>query len=83
MWRIEAGRRGPADLGAQVSHILSQLTADLATWTNLDDSFELDLLCGFFMSDGSEVISLPVEILGALAERRIELVLDVYQPCSD
>jgi uncharacterized protein DUF4279 len=83
MWRTEVDRCTPADLNIQISQILSQLTQDIAVWTNLDPTFELDLFCGFFMSDGNEVVSLPPAILGALAERRIELILGIYRPCSD
>ncbi|WP_238394668.1 DUF4279 domain-containing protein [Pseudoxanthomonas wuyuanensis] len=83
MWRIEAERSEPADLDSQICAILGQLTADLAIWTNLDPTFELDIFCGFFMSEGNEVVALPPATLGALAERRIELVLDIYQPSSD
>ena len=83
MWRIEVETNTPADLDSQICSILGQLTTDLAIWTNLDPAFELDLFCGFFMSEGNEVVALPPATLGALAERRIELVLDVYQPCFD
>lgn len=83
MWRFEAGRHEPADVNKQVCEILGRLTQDLGAWNRLGPALELDMFCGYFMSEGNEVLSLPATTLGALAERRIELVLDVYQPPSD
>ncbi|WP_140908423.1 DUF4279 domain-containing protein [Cognatiluteimonas lumbrici] len=83
MWRIEVERSEPADLDSQIRAILNLLPSDLAIWSSLDPKFQLDLFCGFFMSEGNEVIALPSETLTALADRSIELVLDIYQLSSD
>lgn len=46
-WQLDAARREPEDLEAQIFEILDQLTGDLAVWQALA-RFRPDLFCGHF-----------------------------------
>ena len=41
------------------------------------------MFCGVFMKSWSDGVRLPAAVLGAMAERRIVLDLDIYRPASD
>jgi len=77
-WRLNAARREPEDLEAQIFEILDQLTSDLAVWQALA-RFRPDLFCGLFMGSSNDGVSLSPRTLLALGERGIELGLDIYE----
>ncbi len=77
-WQLDAERREPEDLGAQIFEILDQLTGDLAVWQSLA-RFRPDLFCGLFMGSSNGGVSLSPRALLALGERGIELGLDIYE----
>ncbi|WP_312786176.1 DUF4279 domain-containing protein [Stenotrophomonas indicatrix] len=76
-WRLDAERREPEDLEAQIFEILDQLTGDLAIWASLA-RFRPDLFCGLFMGSSNDGVSLSPRVLLALGQRGIELGLDIY-----
>jgi integrase/recombinase XerD len=78
LWSLDAPETEPADLDAQVSELLRPLTADLGVWRDLAERFTVDLFCGWFMKVGNEGLTIAPSTLGALAERHIELDLDIY-----
>lgn len=78
LWSLAAPDTEPADIDAQVSALLKSLTSDLAVWQSLDDRFDLDLFCGWFMSHLNEGVEISPPTLRALADRRIALGLDIY-----
>lgn len=77
-WQLDAERREPEDLDAQIFEILDQLTGDLAVWQALA-RFRPDLFCGLFMGSSNDGVSLSPRALLALGERGIELGLDIYE----
>ncbi|WP_242892978.1 DUF4279 domain-containing protein [Stenotrophomonas maltophilia] len=77
-WQLDAERREPEDLEAQIFEILDQLTGDLAVWQSLA-RFRPDLFCGLFMGSSNDGVSLSPRVLLALGERGIELGLDIYE----
>ncbi|MDQ4682601.1 hypothetical protein C7E15_03045 [Stenotrophomonas maltophilia] len=77
-WQLDAERREPEDLDAQIFEILDQLTGDLAVWQALA-RFRPDLFCGLFMGSSNDGVSLSPRVLLALGERGIELGLDIYE----
>lgn len=83
MWILEAPRKEPEDLNAQVAEILSLLTQDIAVWKALAQEFEINLYCGLFMSNSNEGLSLSVSMLAALASRGIALSMDGYGASSE
>ncbi|WP_350259663.1 DUF4279 domain-containing protein [Stenotrophomonas riyadhensis] len=76
-WQLDAERREPEDLDAQIFEILDQLTGDLAVWQSLA-RFRPDLFCGLFMGSSNDGVSLSPRALLALGRRGIEFGLDIY-----
>ncbi|WP_329742129.1 DUF4279 domain-containing protein [Dyella sp. A6] len=76
-WRLEASRREPEDLEAQVFELLNQLTNDLTVWNSLS-SYKPNLFCGIFMGSGNDGLPLSSKAMLALGQRGIALDLDIY-----
>ena len=76
-WRLEAERREPEDLEAQILELLGQLTDDLAAWESLA-KFGPNLFCGIFMASSNDGLPLSAKSLLALGQRSIGLDLDIY-----
>ena len=76
-WRLNAERRAPEDLEAQISELLSQLTNDLSAWESLA-KFGPNLFCGIFMASSNDGLPLSAKSLLALGQRGIALDLDIY-----
>jgi len=83
MWLLEAPKKEPEDLNAQVAEILSRLTQDIEVWKALAREFEVDLYCGLFMDSTNEGLCLSASTLAALGERGIELAIEVYAPIPE
>jgi hypothetical protein len=78
-WSLQALDREPGDLDGQVVEILLELTNDLAAWAQLS-AYKPELFCGLFMKGGNEGLTISSETLKMLADRGIEIGLDVYGP---
>jgi len=83
MWLLEAKDREPENLDEQVQDLLSRLTQQPDVWENLSRRFEIDLYCGLFMDEANEGLSLSHATLRALADRHIEIGLDIYAPIRE
>lgn len=81
-WRLEATRREPEDLEAQVFELLNQLTSDLSAWKSLSH-FKPELFCGIFMRSSNDGMDLSALALHALGQRGIALGLDIYDSNGD
>lgn len=81
-WSLSAEVRKPENVAAQVAELLSRLPGDLSLWSTLASRFEIVLFCGLFMDESNEGLSLDAGTLRALAERGIELDLDLYGPAD-
>ena len=77
-WRREATPTEPENLDAQVLEILSDLTLDLNTWSELSGRYRLALFCGWFMRESNEGVEISAHTLRLLGERGIVLSLDIY-----
>jgi len=80
MWCLEATDTTPEDLDGQIAELLEKLTGNLSVWAQISTRYEIDLFCGLFMKISNEGLSISAESLKALAERGIELSLDIYGP---
>jgi hypothetical protein len=78
LWSLYAPETEPADLDTQVADLLRALTTDLHVWHGLAKRFDVDLFCGWFMKFGNEGLVIAPSTMGALAERHIELDIDLY-----
>lgn len=77
-WRLDANRREPEDLEAQVFEILSRITDDLEVWRDLATRFKIDLFCGIFLDGSNDGLPLSHNALLALGQRGISIDLDIY-----
>jgi hypothetical protein len=82
-WRLEAVKKIPADLDAQVSELFGRMNKDLAVWTALSGKYEIDLFCGFFMNETDEGLELSTETLKTLGDRGVKLGFCIYAPIRD
>jgi hypothetical protein len=83
MWLVTADDCEPEDIDRQVRDLLSRLTPELRIWDDLSQRFEIDLYCGLFMEEANEGLSLSIGTLRALADRNIELGVDIYAPTRE
>jgi len=78
MWQMCVSDREPADLDGQIEEIFGKLSADNTVWQMIAEKYRVDLFCGLFLGESNEGIVIHPRSLNALAERRIELQLDIY-----
>jgi hypothetical protein len=83
LWSLKAPETQPADIDAQVNGLLGSLTNDLGIWRELADRFGSRLFCGWFMKSGNEGLQISARTLGLLADRNIEMDLDIYAGAED
>ena len=83
IWALKANDCEPENLNEQVAWLLGQLTSDLKIWSSIREQYSIDLFCGFFMQTSNEGTNISPKTLLALAEREIELGLDIYAPLSE
>jgi len=82
-WILQAERREPGDLNAQVDEILSSLTHDTTTWLELSTKYQPDLFLGLFLKGPNEGIELSSKSVSTLAERGISIGFDIYSAFED
>jgi hypothetical protein len=77
-WIVNTDSSAPANLDRQIDKLLAGTTEDLAVWRRLTDRYRVDVFCGLFMKEPNERIAISPQTLQKLAERGIELDLDIY-----
>ena len=82
-WFLRAPPTEPEDFNGQVAHLFAQTSNDLSVWENLRGKYQVDLFCGWFMSTSNDGVALSVAALRALADRGVELSLDVYDASEE
>jgi len=83
MWLLQVEDKKPADLNLQIVELFSRLPPDLEVWRTLSGQYDVDLFCGLFMEGSSEWLCLSPSTLALVAERGIEMQLDVYGPVQE
>lgn len=78
IWMLEAEDREPEDIDGQIEELLKQLTEEIGVWEKIADQFKVVLVCGLFMEEANEGMSLSSRSLLELGKRRIELWFDIY-----
>ncbi len=76
-WRLNAERREPENLEAQIFELLDKLSSDMNVWASLS-RYEPDLFCGLFMGSGNDGLQLSASALLMISQRGISLDLDIY-----
>lgn len=77
-WSVSVERRTPGDLDGQIAVLLDGTTNDLELWRRLTSSFDADVFCGLFLTEGNEGLCISPRTLLMLGERGIKLGLDIY-----
>jgi len=68
------------ELDDAISALLNRLPRDSAVWADLASRFSINIFCGLFMGSDNQGAVLRTSTLQSLAERHLELDLDVYGP---
>jgi len=73
----------PGDLDRQIAAILALTIDDPDIWQRIHARYQADLYAGLFMATRNDGLTLSPATLGAVAQRGLELHLDVYDPEPD
>ena len=79
-WHLSAAPSEPSNIDQQVKDLLEMLTDDLSVWDTLRNDYRVDMFCGLFMKEFNEGMTLSPGTLKLLADRGIDLDLDIYGP---
>ena len=83
LWLLEIGERTPGDEEGQVRELLGMVTAEPGVWKKLREICTIKIFFGLFTSDDGEEFYLSAATMCLLAERQINLGLDIYGPNND
>jgi hypothetical protein len=65
-------------LADAINELLNRLPADNAVWERLAAKYVLDVSCGLYLAAWNRGFALPPALLRRLAERHLELNVDIY-----
>lgn len=77
-WLLCLDGHGGAALDAVVNELLGRMTGDLSVWADLTSRFRADLYCGLHLEAWNRGLSLSPRTLRRVADRGLELGLDIY-----
>ncbi len=77
-WLLSIDHQAGVTLEAVINELLDRLSGDLAVWADLTGRFKVDLFCGLQMEEWNRGLSFSPETLRRVAERGLELGLDIY-----
>ena len=79
VWFVEFGG-APQEwtLSEAIGALLDRLPAEIEIWDDLATNHELDVFCGLQMTAWNRGFALPPTLLGRLADRHLELDVDLY-----
>jgi len=83
VWVLEATEAKLQTFDHQIAELLGKVTPDSQVWHALHEQFEVDIYCGWFMSNSNEGVSISPATLRALSQRGIALGLEIYAPSKD
>ena len=83
LWSLAAIETGQEDLDKKIVDLLDQVTDDIQVWRAINSRFSADVFCGLFMDRSNEGLGITPSTMARLAERGIELELDIYGPEFD
>lgn len=79
-WILASGERSPEAIDDQLAELFKTMSQDMSVWSALVSRFDADVFCGLFMAESNEGFSLKPHTLRALADRRLEIGFDIYDP---
>jgi hypothetical protein len=82
-WILRSGTSKSTPIEQQAKHLLSLVTSDPLTWTELSQRFRVQLRCGLHLSGWNRGDGLSAEAMQELGRRGIDFVMDIYGPDDD
>jgi hypothetical protein len=84
IWRLRVEPAAPGEEFAdQIIRLFEMLTPDEETWRDLTERFKGDLFVGLFLASNNEGLSIPADVVKAIAARGLELGFDIYPEMLD
>ena len=77
-WLLSIDHQASRSLESVINELLDRVTGDLRVWADLTRRFEVDLFCGLQIKQWNRGLSFSPEMLKRVAERGLELGLDIY-----
>jgi hypothetical protein len=77
-WLLSIDHQVGMTLEAVINELLDRVTGDLMVWAELTRQFKVDLFCGLHIKEWNRDLSFSPETLRRVAERGLELGLDIY-----
>ncbi|MCA1597678.1 MAG: DUF4279 domain-containing protein [Chloroflexi bacterium] len=82
-WFLETTLDREADISAQITDLLDQVTQDVTVWQQIAERFSARIFCGVFMERENEGFSLDPDVLARLVIRKLPIDFDLYGPTQD
>lgn len=83
LWMHKIDRSDPGDLDEKVSALFAKANPDLEAWQKLRAKHPGDLFCGVFLTAWNVGIVLRPSTMLAIAQRGLDLDLDIYAQTGD
>ena len=78
-WGVRLAAEDADTFEVQVAKLFATLSPDCATWRELSERYEGNLFVGLFLGGPNEGLIIAPETALAIAERGLELQLDIYE----
>jgi hypothetical protein len=78
LWSLSVPKSREWELADAVSTLLDQLPSERDVWVSLASRFQVDLFCGLFLNEWNRGVGLPSTLIQQIADRGMELNLDIY-----
>ena len=82
-WLLGIKHRTGISLDTVINELLDRVTNDLSVWGELVARYRVDLFCGLQMEAWNRGLSFTPMTLRRIADRGIELGLDIYYVADD
>jgi hypothetical protein len=77
-WLLNMPEKPGESFEPQIEDLLGRLTQDLAVWRELTEKYKADIFCGVWLRNWNRGMGLSPTLMHRLAERGLELGLDIY-----
>lgn len=82
-WSVRLAAGDADTFGDQIAKLFATLSPDFATWRELSERYEGNLFVGLFLGSSNEGLTIAPETALAIAERGLDLQLDIYERDPD
>lgn len=82
-WHLDSDPLLSGDFDARIRRMFTSLSSDIAVWNDLTKQHRADLFCGLFLTEFNQGLLLTPDTMAAIAQRGLELSLDIYGAIPD